>query len=530
MTGETFDYIIVGGGSAGCVLAARLSEDPAVSVLLLEAGHEGKGFLYDMPAGSFALMGNPRADWIYPTEADASTKGRVTTWAAGKVLGGSSGINGMVYIRGQKNDYDEWRDAGCTGWGWDDLYPYFLKSEDFAGPESDVHGRGGPLTVSPPRVLHPLAHTFLEAAGQCGMTPREEYCGGEVDGSFLVYGTTRNGKRCSTRKAYIDPNLNRANLTVRSKVLVDRILFEGHRAVAVRALIDDRPVEFRAGREILLSGGTIGSPAVLMRSGIGPGDHLAEKGIEVISDLPGVGRNLQEHVGLTQSREVDQPTYNTMVGPLQMPGHLLKYLLGKKGILTSIAVHAMAYERSDDSLPQPDMCMSMLPLAISFVGGKPSLAKKPGISVGTQILRPHGRGRILLRDKSPDAKPVIEHAMLSDDRDLELIIKGSRRVVEVFSAPAFKPHVVGNGEPPELPASDSEWAELARERVGIGYHPVGSCKMGTDDMAVVDPELKVKGVDGLRVVDASIMPRLISGNTNAPTIAIAEKAAGLIRG
>lgn len=528
MSERIFDYIVIGGGSAGCVIAARLSESASTRVLLLEAGKEGKGFLFDMPAGSFALMGNPKADWIYPTEPDPSAGSRVTTWAAGKALGGSSSINGMVYIRGQRGDYDAWRDSGCPGWGFDDLLPYFRKSENFTGPASSVHGTEGPLTVSPPRALHPLAHTFLDAAGHCGMPAREEYCAGDVHGSFIVYGTTRNGKRCSARKAYLEPALKRPNLTVATDAFVDNVMFEGRRAIGVNVIVDGARQTFLARREVVLSGGTIASPGVLLRSGIGAGADLSTMGIEVVADLPGVGCNVQEHCGVSQSRLIDVPTYNTMVGPLRLAGHLLQYATVKKGILTSIAVHAMAYARSSPELSEPDIAMSFLPLAIGFVGGHPAMAKQAGVTIGSQVLRPHGRGRISLKDRDPLSKPVIKHALLGDRRDLELTIKGSRLVTKVFAAPPLAKHVIGDHEPASLPDSDSAWESYVRQRVGIGYHPVGSCRMGTDDMAVVDPLLRVRGVERLRVVDASVMPNIISGNTNAATIAVAEKAAEMI--
>lgn len=529
MSANAFDTIIVGGGSAGCVLAARLSADCARRVLLLEAGHEGRGFLYDLPAGSFALMGNPKADWIYPTEPDPSAGGRTTIWAGGRMLGGGSGMNGMVYHRGQRGDYDAWRDSGCPGWSFDDIYPYFLRAERFEGPPSPAHGRDGPLRVSPPRVVHPLAPVFLRAAGEVGMAPRQEYCAGHLEGASLVYGTTLRGRRFSVRKAYLDPARNRRNLTVVTDALVDKVLLDGRRPTGVTAVVGGERREFPAHREVLVCAGTIASPPILLRSGIGPAADLQALGIPVAADLPGVGRNVQEHSGVTQSRRVNVPTYNTMVGRLSLVRHLFQYVAARSGILTSIAVHAMAYAKSRPELVEPDIGMSFLPLAIAFVGGHPTLAKQPGITIGSQVLRPHTRGRIRLRDKAPQTRPIIEHALLADPRDLELSIRGARLVAEVFAAPAFRQYVTGDHEPAVLPRTDAQWEDYARARVGIGYHAVGSCRMGSDPMAVVDPQLKVRGIEGLRVVDASIMPNITSGNTNAPVVAIAEKAADLIQ-
>ncbi|MGF6545140.1 choline dehydrogenase-like flavoprotein [Paraburkholderia youngii] len=369
MRESVFDYIVIGGGSAGCVIAARLSENPSTRVLLLEAGKEGKGFLFDMPAGSFALMGNPRADWIYPTAPDPSACARVTTWAAGKALGGSSSINGMVYIRGQRGDYDAWRDSGCPGWGFDDLLPYFRKSENFTGRASMAHGSDGPLTVSPPRVLHPLAHTFLEAAGQCGMPARAEYCAGDLHGSFIVYGTTRKGKRCSARKAYLEPALDRPNLTVTTDAIVDRVLFEQRRAIGVKVIVAGERRTFTARREVVLSAGTIASPGVLLRSGIGAGADLSAMGVEIVADLPGVGRNVQEHCVVAMTSEI-----RTVLSNSRDAGDIVQ-------TSTITALRGSSAQQR-----------------VSFVAGKRENAQHFGESLGL-LLHAVGCGRVLLNER-----------------------------------------------------------------------------------------------------------------------------------
>ena len=525
------DYVIVGGGSAGAVLANRLSEDPATKVVLIEAGGEAKSFMVQMPVGFAHMLTNPKFDWGYAQAPDPSINGRRFTWSAGRMLGGSSSLNGQVYIRGARADFDRWADFGATGWSWNEVFPYFLRSEHWHGPPSQTHGMHGPLSVSPMRDPHPLCDIFLKACNQQGLPTLPDYNDGVLDGAFLTEATQRDGWRCSTEKAYLRPARARANLEVLTEAEADSILLRDGRAIGVAVTRGDRRDEIDAEREVIVCCGALGSPALLMRSGIGPAQYMRERGLGVTHDLPGVGQNLQEHSGSSQNKYVNKPTLNSQMKPWEIGRDIGRFLWNRKGPMGAPAVQAMAFARTDPELTGPDIQIHFLPLAYdvepeTLSAARAVMPKEPCVSINVTLCHPEARGRVELDDHG---RPIAVHQLLGAEADLRTHVAGMKLVDRIFRQPAFKEIITAERQPSPLPKTDAEWIAYARAKLLLAYHPVGTCRMGTDQDAVVDSALRVHGIGGLRVVDASVMPTTTSGNTNAPTIMIAEKAADMIR-
>jgi choline dehydrogenase len=530
------DYVVIGGGSAGAVVASRLSEDPGTRVVLLEAGGLADSFLVRMPAGFTRMLNNPQFDWCYSQDPDDTIDNRKFVWSAGKLLGGSSSINGQVYIRGSEEDHQRWVEQGCVGWSFADCLPHFMASERFGAGAGPFHGADGPLSVIAQRDPHPLSRTFIEACAEKGIASINEYCGGNLDGAFLsLCNQFPNGTRCSTAAAFLDPARNRRNLQVLTGALAHRLVFEGRRAVGVTLVRDGREETFRARREIIVCASAVGSPALLMRSGIGPAQHLTELGIPVILDRQQVGQNLQEHSAVPINKFVNVPTYNSQTGRLHMAQHALQYFLFKKGPMVTPAVQAMATARTRSDLSHPNVQLHFLPLSYDIEPQTTSASsgqmdKRPTVMISASVCHPFSRGAVKLRSPRTEDPPHIAHRLLSDARDVETLSEACNLIESIFATRTWKKFVTAPRSPPAPPAKTSDWEPYVRSHATIAYHPVGTCRMGSDDESIVDTQLRVRGIGGLRVADASVIPSLVSINTNATAIMVGERAAAFIRG
>jgi len=520
---KAYDYVIVGAGSAGCVLAARLTEDRNTRVLLLEAGGAASAREVRIPA-AFSKLYKTAVDWNYATEPEPCLHDRQLYWPRGKMIGGSGSMNAMIYIRGNATDYDHWASLGNEGWGFRDVLPYFKKSERQERGASEYHGASGPLHVADLRCVNPLTRSFLAAAEELGIPANSDFNGGSQDGAGLYQVTQKYGQRHSTADAYLKPALGRENLTVLMHAHAARIVIENHRAMGIAYIRDGAVETVRAEREVVLAGGAVNSPQLLLLSGIGPADEIRRAGVGAVHDVPGVGKNLQDHLMVSVGYLCTRPV--SMANAESLP-NFLRYLVFKRGPLVSNVAEAGIFWRTRDGLHEPDLQLLFGPGYYVNHGLTPR--KEHCFGFGPTLLTPESRGSIALKSADPLEPPAICANYLSSAADIRAIVEGVKLSRQLAHTKAFEAYRGGELHPGPSVQGDEEIANFIRAEAETLYHPVGTCKMGNDSMAVVDDRLRVHGIDGLRVADASVMPRIPAGNTNAPTIMIAEKAADMIR-
>jgi choline dehydrogenase-like flavoprotein len=524
----SFDYIVVGAGSAGCVLANRLTASGKHRVLLIEAGGEDRNLWIHIPVGYAKLFTDARHNWLYNSEPEPELGGRSIIQPRGKVMGGSSSINGLLYIRGQAEDFNHWRQLGNAGWSFDDVLPYFRKAEDQQRGADALHGVGGPLAVSDVSEPHPLCDAFIAACEQAGHPRTDDFNGASQEGAGYFQLTTRKGRRWSTARGYLKPARKRGNLAVVSGALATRVLFEGRRAVGVEYQQGGGKHVARANAEVILSGGAFNSPQLLQLSGVGPADLLRQHGIDMVTDMRGVGADLQDHYQARFNYRCAEPiTMNDMMGSLAgRVGAGLRYALFRKGFLTVGAGYAGGFFKTDPSMATPDVQLHFILFSADAVGQK--LHPFPGFLASVCQLRPESRGFVRIKSADPAQAPAIQPRYLSDPVDRDVVTAGMQLLRKIMGQPALARYIVEELVPGKSVTSDADLLEFARQKGTTVFHPTSTCRMGADAKAVVDERLRVRGLDGLRVADASIMPTVVSGNTNAACVMIGEKASDMI--